>query len=50
MKGKGLTENNFFDPSKPVEIIALLKGLTEETLSHLTAQQKRSLNPYIEDG
>jgi putative ATP-dependent endonuclease of OLD family len=47
---KGLSVNNFFDPEKPIEIIALLKGLKDEALDHLTTQQKSSLIPYIEEG
>jgi len=47
---KGLSANNFCDPDKPIEIVALLKGLEEEALKHLTQPQKNSLTPYIEDG
>lgn len=47
---KGLSDNNFFNPEKPIEIIALLKGLEDEALNHLTSAQKNSLSPYIEDG
>ena len=47
---KGLSADNFFDPDKPIEIVALLKGLEEEALDHLTATQKNSLSPYIENG
>ena len=47
---KGLSESNFFDPNKPIEIIALLEGLEEKALNHLTEPQKNSLKQYIEKG
>ncbi len=47
---KGLSADNFFDPDKPIEIVALLKGLEEKVLDHLTTPQINSLSPYIENG
>ncbi|MDN2662626.1 ATP-binding protein [Psychromonas sp. 14N.309.X.WAT.B.A12] len=50
VRGKGQAITNFFDPEKPIEIIARLAGLGEEALNHLSANQKSSLEPYIENG
>ncbi len=49
VKGKGQAAPNFNDVAKPIEIVALLKGLSDEVLNHLSAQQKASLEPYIEE-
>lgn len=50
VRGKGQNEASFFNNNEPLEIIALLEGLDEHSLSHLSAQQVTSLNPYIEAG
>jgi putative ATP-dependent endonuclease of the OLD family len=49
VRGKGQPIASFNDPSKPIEIIAHLKGLNDAVLEHLSAAQKVSLEPYIED-
>jgi putative ATP-dependent endonuclease of OLD family len=49
VRGKGQVSSNFYDQAKPIEIIALLKGLNEKALEHLSAPQKSSLEPYIEN-
>lgn len=50
VRGKGQAITNFYDPTKAIEIIAHLKGLNDEALNHLAANQKSSLEPYIENG
>lgn len=50
VKGKGQNETSFFDNQKPIEIVALLEGLDENSLLHLNKQQITSLEPYIEAG
>ena len=50
VRGKGQNGASFFNENKPLEIIALLEGLDEHSLSHLSSQQVTSLKPYIEDG
>lgn len=50
VRGKGQNESGFFDKTKPIEIIALLEGLDQNSLSHLSQQQISSLKPLIEDG
>ncbi|MEZ5537705.1 MAG: ATP-binding protein [Thiolinea sp.] len=50
VRGKGQTISSFYDPTKPIEIIAHLVGLNDNVLSHLAANQKSSLEPYIENG
>jgi putative ATP-dependent endonuclease of OLD family len=50
VRGKGQNETSFFDNQKPIEIIALLEGLDENSLLHLNKQQITSLEPYIEAG
>lgn len=50
IQGKGQAITNFYDPTKAIEIIALLVGLNDDVLNHLSANQKSSLEPYIEDG
>lgn len=49
VKGKGLTENNFNDLAKPLVIKALLTGVSDEVLNHLSGPQKTSLKPFIEN-
>jgi putative ATP-dependent endonuclease of OLD family len=49
VRGKAQGISNFFEPSEPIEIIALLKGLDDKALNHLSAPQKSSLVPYIEN-
>lgn len=50
VRGKGQNESSFFDKTKPIEIIALLEGLNDNALQHLSQQQINSLEPYIEEG
>lgn len=50
VRGKGQMISNFFDPEKPIEIIARVVGLGSEALNHLSSSQKTSLEPYIENG
>lgn len=50
VQGKGQAITNFYDPTKAIEIIARLVGLNDEALNHLSANQKTSLEPYIEGG
>ncbi len=50
VKGKAIGEDSFNDITKPLIIIAVLTGLNDEVLSHLSAPQKASLQPYIENG
>lgn len=47
--GRGQSLANFNDPEKPIEIVAHLVGLDDDTLSHLSPAQKSSLTPYIEN-
>ena len=49
VKGKGLSENNFKDPEQPIKLKALLTGVTNEVISHLSSAQKSSLEPFIEN-
>lgn len=49
VKGKGLAENNFNDTHQPVEIMALLSGLSSGVLNHLSSSQQTSLEPFIEN-
>jgi predicted ATP-dependent endonuclease of OLD family len=49
VKGKGLNESNFNDPSQPIKIEALLSGVTDEVLKHLSGPQKTSLEQFIEN-
>jgi putative ATP-dependent endonuclease of OLD family len=49
VRGKGQIISNFYDPTKPIEIRALLKGLNDQSLAHLSVPQKSSLEPYIEN-
>lgn len=50
VRGKGQNESSFFDNTKPIEIIALLEGLDDTSLQHLSQQQITSLEPHIEEG
>ncbi|ENW28563.1 MULTISPECIES: ATP-dependent nuclease [Acinetobacter] len=50
VRGKAQDENSFYDPNKPIEIIALLEGVNEESLAHLSEIQFKSLEPYLEEG
>lgn len=50
VRGKGQNESSFFDNTKPIEIIALLEGLDNTSLQHLSQQQITSLEPHIEKG
>ncbi|WP_367107424.1 ATP-dependent endonuclease [uncultured Psychrobacter sp.] len=50
VRGKGQNEASFFDKEKPIEIVALLEGLDQNSLSHLSQQQITSLEPLIEEG
>ncbi|WP_417552052.1 ATP-dependent nuclease [Marinomonas fungiae] len=50
VRGKAQTISSFYDPQQPIEIIALLEGLDEQALSHLSPTQRASLDPYIESG
>lgn len=50
VKGKAIGEDSFNDLTQPLIIIAVLTGLNDEVLSHLSAPQKASLQPYIENG
>lgn len=50
VRGKAQDISVFNDPAAPIEIIALLEGLDDHSLAHVSAQQKTSLLPYIEDG
>ena len=50
VRGKGQNESSFFDKTKPIEIIALLEGLDNTSLQHLSQQQITSLEPHIEEG
>jgi len=50
VRGKGQNESSFFDNTKPIEIIALLEGLSDNSLQHLSQQQITSLEPHIEEG
>lgn len=49
VRGKAQEVNSFYDSSQPIEIVALLEGLNEKTLSHLSSAQRESLTPYLED-
>ena len=49
VRGKAQEEKSFYDVNKPIEIIALLEGLNERTLGHLSSAQRESLTPYLED-
>lgn len=49
-RGKAQDISSFHDPEKPIEIIALLQGLDDVSLSHLSDPQRASLEPYIERG
>lgn len=48
-EAKPLSANDFFDPSKPVEVVCQLKGLTGEVLSNLGAHRVR-IEPHVVDG
>lgn len=48
VKGKAIGEDGFNDPTQPLIIIAVLTGMNDEVLSHLSGPQKTSLQPYIE--
>lgn len=50
VRGKAQTAPSFYDPAQPIEIIALLEGLNEQALAHLSGPQRTSLEPYIENG
>lgn len=50
VRGRAQDISSFHDPEKPIEIIALLQGLDETSLGHLSGPQRTSLEPYIEDG
>lgn len=50
VRGKGQNESSFFDNTKPIEIIALLEGLDNTSLQHLSQRQFASLEPHIEKG
>jgi predicted ATP-dependent endonuclease of OLD family len=50
VRGKAQSLPNFYDPTQPIEIIALLEGLNEPALAHLSGPQRTSLEPYIENG
>ena len=50
VRGKAQDENSFYDVNKPIEIIALLEGLNEQSLAHLSDTQFKSLEPYLEEG
>lgn len=50
VRGKAQEANSFFDPNKPIEIVALLEGLDEQSLAHLSEAQFKSLEPYLENG
>lgn len=49
VRGKPQEVSSFYDPTKPIEIIALLEGLNQESLKHLSGPQFKSLEPYLED-
>lgn len=50
VRGKAQDESSFYDVSKPIQIIALLDGLNEQSLAHLSEAQFKSLEPYLEGG
>ncbi|WP_180023125.1 MULTISPECIES: ATP-dependent endonuclease [unclassified Acinetobacter] len=49
VRGKAQDESSFYDCSKPIQIIALLDGLNEQSLAHLSETQFKSLEPYLDD-
>ncbi|WP_323814135.1 ATP-dependent nuclease [Cellvibrio sp. NN19] len=49
VKGKAIGEDGFNDITQPLIIRAELTGLNDEVLSHLSAPQRSSLQPYIEN-
>lgn len=48
VRGKAQDSSNFYNPENPIEIIALVKGLNEDTLQHLSEAQRSSLIPFLE--
>ena len=49
VRGKAQDGSSFYDLTKPIEIVALLEGLGNESLAHLSEAQVNSLKPYLEE-
>ncbi|NHB58656.1 AAA family ATPase [Acinetobacter sp. 194] len=49
VRGKAQEQSSFYNKDEALEIIALVEGLNEISLGHLSDNQRESLVPYIED-
>lgn len=49
VRGKAQEQSSFYNKDDPLEIIALVEGLDDISLGHLSDGQRESLVPYIED-
>lgn len=47
LKKSSLTAKDFFDPSHPVEVIAVVEGVSPGLLAQMPAKQKASIENYI---
>ena len=50
VRGKAQDASSFYDLQKPIEILALVEGLEDKSLAHLSEAQVNSLKPYLENG
>lgn len=49
LKKSALTEGDFFDVSKPVEVFATIEGISQSILDLMPPKQKRAIESYIQN-
>ena len=49
LKKSSLTEKDFFDASQPVEVIAIIEGVSQTLLDLMPPRQKSSIETYIQN-
>ncbi|GAA0700718.1 hypothetical protein GCM10009104_32240 [Marinobacterium maritimum] len=47
LRKSSLSDGDFYDSSKPVEVSAVIEGVTQEIIDQMPDRQQRSIAPYI---